>query len=303
MKQNVLISGGTGLVGHELSKLLSSENFNVALLSRRKQVKGYKSFYWDHEKGEIDSKAIDFADIIVHLAGENVSGKKWTKSQKKKIISSRVETTALLRDAIQKTNKKPKAFISASAVGYYGSSTSDHIYKENDEPGKDFLAETVVKWEASVNEIQQMGIPTAALRIGVVMTVKGGALPKIMKPVTMGVGSALGNGKQWIPWISVNDLVRMFLFVMQNTMDSKPGSKFEVYNAACPTHITNFQLSKELAKIFKKPFFMPAVPAFVIKMLFGEMATIVLNGSRVSSEKIQNAGFVFKDTQVEDIFY
>lgn len=302
MKLNVLISGGTGMVGQAITKILHEKSYDVAVLSRRKNVEGIKSFYWDYEKNEIDEQAIEFADIIIHLAGENISGKKWTFEQKKKIISSRVQTTELLKTAIGKATNKPKAFLSASAIGYYGSRTSDQIFTEEDEPGKDFLAETVVKWEESVREVSKLEIPTAAIRIGVVMSEKGGALPKMLMPVKLGFGSPLGSGKQWVPWISLNDLARMFVFVLEEKLMNNAHQKFQVYNATSPNHINNAQLTKQLAKAIKRPFIMPAVPAFVFKLLFGEMSMILLEGSRISSEKIQEEGFEYKDLDIFDVF-
>lgn len=302
MKLKVLISGGTGLVGQAITELLDKKGYEVAVLSRRKNVEGIKSFYWDYEKDEIDSEAIEFADVIIHLVGENISSKKWTFEQKKRIITSRVQTTKLLESSIKKSKKKPKAFLSASAIGYYGSKTTNQIFEEDDNHGDDFLAETVVKWEESVQLIQKLDIPTAAIRIGVVMSQKGGALSKMLMPVKFGVGSALGNGKQWVPWVSLEDLARMFVFVMEEKLLKNPSEKFEVYNATAPNHINNSQLMKQLAKAINRPYFMPSVPAFIFKLLLGEMSMILLEGSRVSSEKIQNEGFQFEDTEIKDVF-
>jgi len=302
MKLNVLISGGTGMIGQAITDLLQSKNYNVAVLSRRNDVEGINSFYWDYNRDEIDTEAMEFADVVIHLAGENISGKKWTFDQKKKIIASRVQTTELLLKSIENSKNKPKAFLSASAIGYYGSKTSDHIFKEEDTAGDDFLAETVVKWEESVSQISNLNIPSAAVRIGVVMSTKGGALPQMLMPVKMGIGSPLGNGKQWIPWISLHDLARLFVFVLEEKLLKETPQKFQVFNAVSPNYINNAQLMKTLAKIHKRPFFMPSVPAFVFKMLFGEMSMILLKGSRVSSEKIQQAGFEFDDREIGDVF-
>lgn len=302
MKLKVLISGGTGMVGQAITDLLLKKNYEVFVLSRQKKQIGVKSFYWDYEKNEIDQEAIENADIIIHLAGENISGKKWSFEQKKKIIASRVQTTNLLKMAIEKSKNKPKAFLSASAIGYYGSFTSEQVFSEEDQAGKDFLADTVVKWEESVGHIRELGIPTAALRIGVVMSPKGGALPKMLMPVKFGVGSPLGNGKQWVPWISLSDLARMFVFVMEQKLLKEPSPKMQIYNAVSPTHMTNAQMMKQLAKAVKRPYFFPAVPAFVFKLMFGEMSVILLEGSRVSSNKILEEGFSFYVLEIEALF-
>lgn len=298
MKLKVLISGGTGLVGQAIAKLLIEKNYEVAILSRRKNIDGIQSFFWDYENDELDIEAIEFADIIIHLAGENISGKKWTFEQKKKIIASRVQTTNLLKKTIEKSTNKPKAFLSASAIGYYGSQTSDKIFTEEDVAGDDFLAETVTKWEESIKQIQDIGIPTAALRIGVVMSMKGGALPRMLMPVKFGVGAALGSGKQWVPWISLEDLSRLFVFVLEKKLLKEASEDFQVFNATSPNHVTNAQLTKQMARAINRPYFMPPLPAFIFKLLYGEMSMILLNGSRVSSNKIQQMGFEFKDKEI-----
>ena len=301
MNENVLISGGTGLVGKAIIQHLEEAGYQVAVLSRNQGLKDIKSFYWDYENGKLEESAIDFADIIIHLAGENISDKRWSKHQKEKIIDSRVKTTDLLFNALQKKRKKLQAFISASAIGYYGSYTSEKIFLEEDGAGDDFLAETVNQWEASVQQITELNIPTAILRLGVVMSDKGGALTKMLKPVEMGFGAALGTGKQWVPWIELNDLARLFSFVLQHKLMNQTPQKVLIYNAVSPNYISNTQLMKSLAKAKKKPFFMPAVPTFIFKIIFGEMSTILLEGSRVSSEKILEEGFEFNTTDIAEV--
>lgn len=289
---NVLITGGTGLVGKALVELLNSKGYNVAVLSRSKKINGIQSFYWDYEKGVLEDEAIEFADVIIHLAGENISNKRWTKKQKQKIVDSRVKTTNLLYDKIKTAKSKPRIFISASAIGYYGTFTSDKIFKEDDGAGNDFLAKTVVEWERSVNKISELNLRVVILRTGVVFSEKGGALPKILKPIKLGFGAAIGNGKQYIPWIDVNDLAQMYLFAIEN---EKMNS---IYNAVTPFHITNYELTKKLAKKLNRSFFMPNIPAFIMKLIFGEMASILLYGSQVSSEKIEKEGFGFKNISI-----
>jgi len=225
MKKNILITGGTGLVGAAISDLLISKGYQVTILSRQKEVEGIKSFYWDYEKEILDVEAIEFADVIIHLAGENISSKRWTSKQKKRIIDSRVKTTELLYSAVQKATKKPVKIISASAIGYYGTFTSETIFKEEDASGNDFLAQTVEKWEAAVDQFKTLDIPVVKLRLGVVMSKQGGALKEMIKPLKSGFASFLGNGNQYIPWIVIEDLARMFLFVIEQENESA------VYNA------------------------------------------------------------------------
>ena len=292
---NILITGGTGLIGSELCKLLIKKSYNVAVLSRSKDVEGVKSFYWDYTKGILDEEAIEFADIIVHLAGENISNKRWNNSQKQKIFDSRIKTTDLLFAKTDKAKKKPHSIISTSAIAYYGTETTDKIFKENDEPGKGFLPETVVNWEKSVDKFSKLGIRTLKLRTGVVLSNEGGALKKMSAPVKFGLGAALGNGKQYIPWIEISDLAEMFLFAIENK--NLKGA----FNAVAPDYINNFEFMKTLASSLNKAFFMPNIPAFIIKLLYGEMSVILLEGSRISSEKIQSAGFDFKFKNVENV--
>ena len=295
MKTNILITGGTGLVGNELRSLLIAEGYNVAILSRRKEIKGIKSFYWDYEKGILDEEAIEFADVIIHLAGEGIANKRWSATQKQIILDSRVKTTNLLFSKSKKAKNKPKMIISASAVGYYGSGNTDKIFSEEDPAGNDFLASTALAWEKSVGKFRSIGIQTAILRIGVVLSKHGGALARMMMPVKFGFGAALGSGKQYLPWIEITDLARMFLFVLENLKTD------DIFNAVGPDQISNSNFMKTLARTMNKPFFMPNVPSFVMKFLLGEMAVLLLQGNRVSSEKIQAAGFDFKYKKLEDV--
>lgn len=290
MANNILITGGTGLVGKELTALLLEHGYNVAVLSRNlKNDPKVKYFVWDYENDYIDDDAIKFADIIIHLAGENISEKRWSDKQRKKIIDSRVKTTLLLKNALERNNKKLSAFISASAIGYYGTFTSEKIFKEDSEPGSDFLADVVVRWEKSVDSLLQFSQRIVKYRIGVVLSKKGGALPKIYNIVKTGLGSALGSGKQYMPWISLKDLTRAFLFSVENELNG-------VYNIVSTEHYTNYDFTKHIATFLSKPFFAPKTPSVALKLLYGEMASLLLEGSRISSEKIISSGFVFKDS-------
>lgn len=294
MTKHILISGGSGMLGTAIQEYLQAEGHVVAILSRQKQNNSVKSFYWDYENGIIDQEAIAFADIIIHLAGENISAKRWTAKQKHKIIESRVKTSELLYSAIKKSKKKPEKILSASAIGYYGSVSGNRIFKETDEAGTDFLAETVVQWEAAVDRFTDLGVSTCKLRIGVVMSGKGGALQEMIKPLKMGFASKLASGKQYIPWISIDDLAKMFVFLI-NKKDVA-----EVYNAVNPSHINNQELTGLLAKKYNKPMLPFGIPSFVIRLIFGEMSVILLEGSRVSSQLIQDSGFEFKHSKLND---
>lgn len=292
--KNVLITGGTGLIGRTLKRKLSDENYNVRILSR-KNISAKDGFNWDPENKIIDTEAIDFADIIIHLAGENISTKRWTKEQKEKIVKSRVESAQLLKNAIENSEKKLEKFISASAIGYYGTFTSEKIFIETDKPGNDFLAETVNKWEDSVMQFNEYGIKTVIFRIGVVMSPEGGALAKMIKPVKRFASFPVGSGKQYVPWIALTDLVKLFTFAVKN----KP---FEgIYNAVNPEHFTNVEIMKDLAKIYNKPFIPIGIPAFMLKLIYGKMSGLLLKGSRVSAEKILKTGFQFETNSLYDL--
>lgn len=295
MKTKILISGGTGFVGIELTKYLISKGYEVAILSRKKHIEGVKSFYWNWESGFIDSEAIEFADIIIHLAGENIAAKRWSAKQKQKIIDSRVKTANLLFEATKRAQKKPKQFISASAVGFYGNEQSEKIFSEDDIAGNGFLAETVKQWEKSADQFQSLGIKVVKLRTGLVLSKTGGALSKMLIPIKLGIGSSLGSGKQYVPWIELSDLVKMYLFVIENELSAT------IYNAVSPDITSNYDFMQRLAKSLKRPFFMPAVPAFLLKLIFGELAEIFLSGSKISSERIQKEGFDFQYKNIESV--
>ena len=296
MASNVLISGGTGLVGKALQDFLREKGFNVAYLSRKKDENNPSSYYWDYTKGIIEDEAIEFADILIHLAGENISSKRWTNRQKEIIINSRVKSTELLFQKVKSASKKPRLIISASAVGYYGVQKTDKTYREEDDAGKDFLATTVKKWENSVLQFETLGIQTVRLRIGVVLSKNGGFLSSISTPVKLGVGSAVGSGNQVIPWIEISDLVGIVYYVINKENPA------QVYNAVAPEVIDNRSMMKTLATSLNKPFFFPAVPSFIIKLLFGEMSDIILLGNKVSSSKIQFDGYRFNYENVKDVF-
>ncbi len=294
--KNILITGGTGLVGTELTKLLKSEGYNVAILSRRKKPLEEKSFHWDIKKHTVDDEAILFADVIINLAGASVGNKKWTKERKNQILQSRVNSVRLLYDAIEKTGKKDIRIISASAVGYYGNAKSDSIFEENDKPGSDFLAIVSKKWEDEVKRFKQIGIDYNIVRIGVVMSPNGGALNKMVTPVKYGVGAPIGSGEQIMPWIEIRDLTSIFLFLIENF---KPST---IVNGVAPSFIDNKEFTKKLAKAMNKPFFMPKVPAFVMKLILGEMSQMILTGNKVSSKKIQDLGYDFKYKDIGKVF-
>jgi uncharacterized protein len=286
--ETVLITGGSGLIGRHLCTLLKAKGYDVILLSRSKKANAkFESFYWDIEKKIIELAAIEKADYIIHLAGAGLADKRWSKKRKQEIVDSRVLSTELLFDKIKNRPHPLKAFISTSAIGYYGAISSDKIFTENDAPNCDFLGMVCQLWEQTADKFSEINIRTVKIRTGVVLTSKGGALAKMKMPVQLGLGSDLGSGKQYLPWIHIDDLCGIYLKAIKDK--NMNGS----YNAVAPEHITNHDATKTLAHTLHKPFFAPSIPAFLFKILYGKMADVLLKGSRVSSEKICKAGYRF----------
>jgi uncharacterized protein len=284
----VLITGGTGLVGRELCKKLVEKGYEAGILSRKKEHDvNYKTYYWDPGKNEIDKEAVESADYIIHLAGANLSNQRWTDERKRMIISSRIDTAELLYMKVSQSRNKPAAFISASAVNYYGTITSDKIFSEDDPPGNDFLGETCRKWEESAMKFDKDGIRTVIIRTGVVLSSKGGALPRMMQPVTLGLGAPIGSGRQYMPWIHIDDICNIYIRAIEDAQMNGP------FNGVAPDHITNKDFMKTLARVNDKPFFAPNAPALALKIIYGKMADVVLKGSRVSSVRIRTAGYNF----------
>ena len=295
MGKRILISGGSGLLGRALSDELLKNGHEVAWLSRTPgkydKIKAYK---WEIKSNTIDEGALNWADTIVHLAGAGVAEERWTDSRKEVILKSRTESTKLLFEKIQSLKTKPTAFFSASAIGFYGFDTGDQWMTEADDPkARDFISGVVRAWENEVDNISKLGIRTVKIRIGIVLSEKGGALEKMLPVFKLGAGAPLGDGKQYMSWIHIHDLCRMFLEAIEN--ESWQG----VYNGVAPNPVTNKTFSKNLAKTLKKPFFLPNVPSFALQLAMGEMSKIVLGGNRVSSNKVLEEGFDFKFEQLD----
>jgi uncharacterized protein (TIGR01777 family) len=287
MKEIVLITGANGLVAKELSKKLEKE-FSVRFLTRKK--KNSNEFEWDIKNQSIDETAFENVSHILHLAGANISEKRWTDERKKELISSRVDSAGLILKTLREKNIKLKSFISASGINYYGTKTTEKIFTEKDNPGNDFLSEVVVLWERAADDFKEQNVAERVVKIrtAVVLSEKDGALKKMIPTIKMGIGSPLGTGKQYMPWIHIKDICSIYEFTL------KKSELNGAFNATSSEHTTNENLTKKIAEVLKKPLFMPNVPSFVLKLLFGELASALLEGSRASSEKIQNAGFEFK---------
>lgn len=277
----ILITGGTGLVGSRLTKILLQKKHEVVILSRN--PKKENEFKWDLSKNYIDKKVFENVDYIIHLAGAGIADKPWTESRKQLIIDSRIDSANLLFKTVKNNKINIKGFISASGIGFYGAITSDKIFNEIDSPANDFLGKVCKKWEVAAHQFESIKIPVTIFRTGIVLSKKGGALKKMKTPII----SPLGTGKQFLPWIHIDDLCEMYAKSVETNLRG-------IYNAVAPEHQTSKTFSKALAKSIKKPYLGICVPSFVLKLKFGEMAIILLEGSKVSSKKIEKNGFSFR---------
>lgn len=287
MHKNILITGASGLVGSRLTALLKQKSYQVSHLSRSKSESPIPTFTWDVSKQKIESGAMDQANAIIHLAGAGIADKRWTAERKKEILDSRVKSTELLYETLKKDKHQVKTFVSASAIGIYGFAGSETVFDEDSEPAGDFLADVVKQWEAAVDKIETLGIRVVKIRIGILLSEQGGALKEMMQPIKWGVGSPLGSGKQFLSWIHIDDVCQIFMKAIED--EQMNGA----YNAVGPHPATNKELTSAIAKVLQKPLWLPNVPSFVLKIILGEMADLVLKGSQVSSDKIQEGGYEF----------
>ena len=293
----ILITGGTGLVGMHLSRMLRDKGYEVAHLSRSANLQAeFPAYRWDIDSEFVDEKALREADAIIHLAGASIVGKRWSDKQKQRIIDSRVKSLKLLAQKIESSGANLQSFISASAVGYYGD-TGDMIVTEASPAGDTgFLAESCKLWETAVQDLTNLGIRTARIRIGIVLSTIDGALPKILLSFKANAGTWFGDGSQYYPWIHIDDLARIFIKAIEE--DTIKGA----YNATAPNPATNKDFVKILAKALDKKALLVPTPAFAMRIAMGEMADTVLHGSRVIPQKITDAGFEFKFPDLEAAF-
>lgn len=300
----VLITGGTGLVGHKLSSFLAEKEYQVIILTRnpanREDKKNISYAAWDPNAKSIDTDAVKKADFIIHLAGAPVMEKKWTPAYKKEIAESRIKSSLLLSETLKNNPHHVQAIISSSAIGWYGPDKNDqHAFVETDPPAPDFLGQTCLQWEQSIESAEQQNVRVCKLRTGIVLAEKEGALEEFIKPLKLGVATILGNGKQMISWIHVDDLCAMFHHMMTNNLSGS-------YNAVAPEPVSNKKLVLTLAKILKGTFFIPVhVPIPVLKLVLGERSIEVLKSAKVSADKVLGTGFKFQypdiDTALLDI--
>lgn len=294
MTKKVLITGATGLVGTRLTDLLLQKDYQVSHLGRSKRAGNVPTFTWDLDKGTLDPQALEGIDAIIHLAGAGVADRRWTHARKQEILESRIKSSALLCHYLTTSRHSVKAVISASAIGYYGFGMGDEVLDEEASPGADFLAQVTQQWEREVDKITLLNIRVVKLRIGIVLSAKGGALVEMAKPIRWGVGAPLGTGQQYLSWIHLDDLCNMFIKAVEN--DAMKGA----YNAVSGHWISNQVLTRMIARVIRRPLWLPNIPGFVLKLLIGEMAGMVLNGSKISADKIKQAGVEFNYPNLEE---
>ena len=290
MKQNVLITGGTGFIGKKLTKILLERGYSVSILTRNSKpnTEGVTYYVWDVSSQSIEEAAVLKAVYIIHLAGENIAEKKWTAKRKAEIRESRTQSAQLIYSVLKKHNKRIEAFVSASGIGFYGAINGEGICTENTLPANDFIGTVCQEWEKSADLMAGLGIRTVKIRTGLVLGKDEGILKKLTPIFKRGLGSALGSGKQYMPWIHIQDLCMMYIEAIEN--EKMAGA----YNATINDSTTNLTFSKALANSFGFSIWLPNVPAFLIRLGMGEMASIVLSGRRVSSDKVKSLGFRFQ---------
>lgn len=290
----VLITGGSGLIGTALTKALLATGYQVRHLSRTAgESNGVRAYSWDISRKYVDPAALAGVDHIIHLAGAGIADKRWTTARVQELIDSRSQSALVLLNAVQDAKTAVRSFISAAGINYYGAVTEEHRYTETDPGGVDTIGSISVEWEAAVKQWSQV-CRVVRLRTPVVLSPKGGALAKLAMPVRFGLGAPLGSGKQWMPWIHLDDLVALYLKALEDQNMSG------AYNACAPEDATNADMMRTVAKVLGRPFFLPPVPGFLLKLALGDLSSILLEGSRASNAKLLATGFQFKHPKLRE---
>lgn len=293
----VLIGGGTGLIGSRLSELLQIEGHRVLHLSRTKDLGAkFPAYEWDLHQQTIDMEAVEQADYLINFAGAGIVDKPWTSARKKVIIESRTKSTALLRKAALERSTPPKAFIASAAIGIYGDRGDTLLSEESAAGSGGFLVESCQEWEAAIKDWLPTGIRTVGIRIGVVLSTEGGALPKLMMSLPIGVAPYFGNGQAWYSWIHLDDLARLFIHAMEQ--EEMAG----FYNGVAPNPVRNKALVKAMVDAKNSKAILIPTPAFALRLGMGEMADAILSSARVSSDKTEASGFSFDYPEIDDAF-
>jgi uncharacterized protein (TIGR01777 family) len=292
----ILLAGATGLIGQALTKRLLEEGHKIVMLSRTAKTNTTEITYfkWNPSTNDLDDKAFEGVEAVINLAGAGVADKRWNTSYKKEILESRVRSTRILVDKMFLLHHQVKVFINASASGYYGYDTGDMMVDENSPVGEDFLADVVKQWEVEAFRATRIGVRTVTLRTGIVLSSEGGALPKLAKPIRLNLGANLGSGKQYVPWIDIDDLVSMFVFCMNEPKAAGP------YNAVASNPVRQEAFNQAIAQVLGKKNFLPPIPNILLRGLLGEFANALVGGNNISNAKIKSIGFQFSYEHVGD---
>jgi uncharacterized protein len=280
-----LLAGGSGLIGKRLSEMLHAQGHSVRLLTRTPRGEG--QFAWNPAAGTLDEAALEGVDFVVNLAGAGIADRRWTAARKRELVQSRVQSAEVLRRAFEREAKRPRAYVSASAIGFYGNSGEDLMLETSAPADQSFMVECCQKWEQAADAVAALGIRTVKLRIGVVLATEGGALAEFVKPLRFGLGTYFADGQAWYSWIHRDDVCRAFVWALEN--ESVEG----IFNAVAPQPVRNRDLVQATARAMRQPVLMLPAPAFALRLMLGEMSAVVLNSNRVSAEKIERAGFQF----------
>jgi uncharacterized protein (TIGR01777 family) len=287
----ILLAGGSGLIGRRLSALLRAQGHMVRNLTR--SPGGAGQFAWNPATGTLDEAALRDVDAVINLAGAGIADRRWTPARKRELIESRVQSAKTLHDAFLRTGHRPKVYLSASAIGYYGNS-GERPMAETDAPvDHSFMVDCCRQWESAADAIAGLGIRTVKLRIGVVLDKAGGALAEFVKPLRFGVGAYFSDGAAWYSWIHTDDVCRLFIWAMENPEVTG------VFNAVAPHPARNKELVKAIAKARRRPALIVPAPGFALRLVLGEMAAVVLNSNRIDSGKAVRAGFHFQFPELE----
>src|SRR5262245_23608794 len=286
----ILITGATGLIGRSVCRSLIDEGHQVAVLSRRPpaaiELAGVIAFRWEPVAESPPAAALEGVEAVIHLAGEPLAAARWTDEQKRRIRDSRVKGSRNLVAGMRATTRPPKVLVSASAVGFYGD-RGDEILNESSAPGSGFLSEVCLEWEAEAARARELGVRVALVRTGVALSLSGGALEKMLLPFKLGLGGRVGDGRQWFPWIHIDDIAGIFLHALASPAVNGP------INGVAPGIVTNKEFTRELAAALNRPAFFP-VPKFALRALLGEMSQVVTSGQRAVPQVAQNTGYQFK---------
>jgi uncharacterized protein (TIGR01777 family) len=292
MTMNILMTGASGLVGSALASFLTGHAHRVTRLVRRTPKPDADEIFWDPDAGRLDPAALDGFDALVHLAGESIAAARWTNDRKRRILESRINGTKLLVSTLATLARPPAVMISTSAVGYYGDRGGE-VLREESGPGTGFLADVCRQWEQAAIGATDRGFRLVVLRIGMVLSIRGGALPRMLTPFRLCVGGRIGTGNQYISWVTLDDLIQMVRFGLENV--SLDGA----INAVTPNPVTNLEFTKTLGRVLRRPTAFP-LPSFAVRLMFGEMGEqVLLSSARVEPSRLMTANFQFRHPDLE----